>query len=89
MSNQPTTNKKPIPTFSSIEDEAHFWDTHDTTDYAFRPVQAHVAKDLSQGLTVRFDGQTLAKLRSEAAKKGIGATTLIRMWTMERLSQSA
>ncbi|MGH7454983.1 MAG: hypothetical protein ACRENG_26740, partial [bacterium] len=25
---------KPVSNFTSLEEEAHFWDTHDTTEYA-------------------------------------------------------
>ena len=76
-----------IPEFASLEEEAKFWDTHDTTDYEaeFKPVKVRFAKNLSEGITVRFDPETLAKLRAEARKKGIGPTTLARMWILEHL----
>ncbi len=80
-----TTHHK-IPSFKSIEEEASFWDTHDTADFEdeFKPVQVHF-KNLSQGITIRFDAQTLETLREQAHDKGIGATTLARMWIVERL----
>ncbi len=28
-------NKKPIPRFRTVEEEARFWDSHDTTEYDF------------------------------------------------------
>ena len=76
-----------IPTFSSREEEAAFWDTHDTTDYEpeFKPVKVRFAKNLSQPLTIRLDPETLAELREQAHEKGIGPTTLARMWLLERL----
>jgi predicted DNA binding CopG/RHH family protein len=76
-----------IPEFASIEEEAAFWDTHSTADYEdeFRPVRVRVAKKLSHGLTVRLDPETLHKLRTAAHAQGIGPTTLIRMWVLERL----
>jgi predicted DNA binding CopG/RHH family protein len=82
-----TTPKKPIPEFSSIEEEAAFWDTHSTADYehAFKPARVRFAKKLSEGLTIRLDPDTLAKVRTEAEEKGIGATTLIRMWVLEHV----
>ena len=43
------------------------------------------AKNLSQGITVRFTAETLETLRATAQKKGIGPTTLTRMWILERL----
>ncbi len=81
--------KTRIPTFSSIEEEAEFWDTHDVTDYwdELKPVKARFAKNLSHGMTIRLDLDTSIKLRSEAARKGIGPTTLVRMWVIERLQE--
>lgn len=79
--------KNRIPAFKSIEEEAKFWDTHSFADYwdGFKPVKVRFAKNLSEGVTVRFDPVTSNKLRVEAHQKGIGPTTLIRMWVMERL----
>ncbi len=76
-----------IPNFKSIKEEAKFWDTHDTTDFEheFKPARTHFAKKLEHILAVRLDSETLSKLEKEAAKKGVGPTTLMRMWTKERL----
>ncbi len=85
MTERPTKSR--IPTFPSVEEEAEFWDTHDTTDFEdeFKPVKVRFAKNLSHGLTIRLDPETLAKLRREASQKGIGPTTLVRMLVMEHL----
>jgi predicted DNA binding CopG/RHH family protein len=82
-----TTTKKRIPEFASIEEEAAFWDTHSTADYEdeFKPVRVRFAKNLSEGLTIRLDPDTLEKVRAEAHERGIGATTLIRMWVLEHV----
>jgi len=76
-----------IPPFGSYEEEAAFWDTHDTTDFeaAFRPVRARFAKNLSQTLNVRLDSDTLDTLRHAAKERGVGPTTLARMWIVEHL----
>ena len=86
---QHTTSR--IPEFSSREEEAKFWDTHDIADYwdEFKPVQVRVAKNLSKGITIRLDPETLSKIRGLAHEKGIGPTTLIRMWILERLKDVA
>ncbi len=78
-----------IPTFATPEEEAAFWDSHDFTEFLdeITPVEAQVAKNLSQGITVRFDTETLSALRTLAARMGIGPTTLVRMWVLERLQQ--
>ena len=84
-----TTNKKRLPEFASIEEEAAFWDTHSTADYEdeFKPVRVRFAKNLSEGLTIRLDPDTLEKVCAEAHERGIGATTLIRMWVLEHVKQ--
>ena len=84
-----TTAKKRISEFASIEEEAAFWDTHSTADYEdeFKPVRVRFAKKLSEGLTIRLDPATLEKVRAEAHERGIGATTLIRMWVLEHVGK--
>ena len=82
-------NKSRIPKFKNIEEEANFWDTHDTTDFEdeFKPVRTRFAKNLSHGITIRLDPKTLLTLRSYAYEKGMGPTTLARMWIIEHLKK--
>jgi len=86
------TNKKTskIPDFKNHEEEAKFWDTHSVTDFLdeFKPVEAKFAKNLSEGITIRFDKNTLEQIRTIAHKKGIGPTTLARMWILENLEHA-
>lgn len=79
--------KDQIPEFKSYEEEANFWDTHSLADYQdqLKVVRVKFAKNLSIPLTIRVDEKMLRKLREEAHKKGIGPTTLARMWILERL----
>ena len=76
-----------IPEFKNREEEAKFWDTHSIADYMdeMRPARVHVAKNLSAGLTIQFDPETVTKLRQRAQKRGLGPTQLARMWILERL----
>lgn len=78
-----------IPEFKNLEEEAKFWDTHSTVDYEheFKPAKVCFAKNLSQGITVRFDPESLAGLRELAHEQGIGPTTLARIWILEQLRQ--
>ena len=39
----------------------------------------------SSNLTIRFDEQALEELRKRASEKGMGVTTLVRMWVLERM----
>lgn len=79
--------KSRIPEFKTRDEEAEWFDTHDMADYQdeFKTVKAKFAKNLSEGITIRLDPNSLSSLRSKAQKKGIGPTTLARMWIMENL----
>lgn len=81
------THKNRIPDFKSRQEMAEWWDTHDLADYQdeFKTVRVKVAKNLSEGITIRLDSNTLNNLRLKAQKKGIGPTTLARMWIMENV----
>ncbi len=79
-----------LPRFLSVQEEAQFWQTHSPLDYrgAFREEPAEPSGRLETLLAVRFDRETVALLRKVARAKGIGATTLIRLWTIERLTEA-
>jgi predicted DNA binding CopG/RHH family protein len=89
MPKKTSSKPKRIPEFATIEEEAAFWDTHSTADFEdeFKPIRARFGKRLSTGVTIRLDPETLKKLRSMAQERGIGPTTLIRMWVLERLKE--
>lgn len=85
---RPTQSR--IPDFASKEEETAFWDSHDFTDFLdeTRPVKLRVAKNLSDGVTVRLDPRDRTELDRRAQEQGIGPSTLIRMWIKERLRQT-
>jgi hypothetical protein len=84
----PTGAHGRIPSFSNVEEEAEFWDTHDFTDYLEEAKSVTVVYGgLAERLTIRLepsDRETLAQL---SRSKGIGPSTLVRMWVKERLQQ--
>jgi len=81
------SEKRSIPEFKSREEEAQFWDTHSAADYwqESQPVKVRFARNLSEGITIRLDPETMREVREQARQKGLGPTTLIRMWVLERL----
>lgn len=85
----PTEARGAIPAFNTIEEEAAFWDTHDTTEFEdeFIPVTVRFAKNLSEGFKVRFDPETADEIRMYAHKEGVGPTTFIRMLVIKALRQ--
>lgn len=89
-----------VPEFGSYEEEATWWDNHrhlnfrdpDAPTYKSKgnpnAKSIYLAKDPLEGsMNIRFSEQDLEKIRAIANKKGIGPTTLVRMWAKERLQQ--
>ena len=85
----PTEAHGSIPAFNSYEEEATFWDTHDTTDFKQEttPVTVRSTRGLSANVQVRFDSETDHKLELLARERGMKKATLIRTWVLERLKQ--
>ncbi len=87
--------KSRIPEFRSLEEEAEWFDTHDMGDYLdeFEIVDrkdVEVAENLSnltEGFTVRLSPQDVQAIQAKARQKGIGASTLVRMWIYEHLQE--
>lgn len=80
---------KPIKPFKSLDEEADFWDTHSLVDEINEGtvVGFHQANKTGT-ITIRFQPEHLQKLRNKAFKRGIGPTTLARMWILEQLKNS-
>src|SRR3990172_10061719 len=79
--------KSRIPKFKSYEEQANWWDTHDTTEFEdeFKPVKLEVIKPLIHILGVRLDAKTIDRLSQLGDEMGVGPSTLVRMWIMEKL----
>lgn len=80
---------KPIPPFKTLDEEAEFWDTHDTTDFGKVPLLSLplLETEKEDSLTVRLQKTVKTKLARVARAKGISVGTLSRMWLIEKLSQ--
>jgi hypothetical protein len=78
----------PIPDeFSSYEEAAEFWDTHDTSDYpdAFRTVE--VKSELRQRhYEVEIDSDVVKKLRARARRKRVSLGNLASDLLRQQLS---
>lgn len=91
---QPSTKRggSRIPRFNTVEEEARFWDTHDTTEFEDELEEVSDVKFVparpKKAITVRLEDETLDLIAREARQKGIGPSTLIRMWILEHLRES-
>ena len=82
-------NRKNIPKTDSIQELAHFWDTHDLTDFEdeLEEVDEPVFELSVQLLVVLAPGE-LETLNGLAKSRGISAENLIREWVVERIDRT-
>lgn len=86
--------KLQVPNFKSIEEEAEFWDTHDSEDYPdyWQPApDVKFSKNLISvfegGETISLDTATVNAIKKIAKKKKVDTSIVARMLIRERLSQ--
>ena len=79
---------KKIPKFRSDEEAAAFGNTHSFADVARQTTAAKIrfVKKPKQSITIRLDPEDIGRVEEIAKKKGLGYTSLIRMWVKERLA---
>ncbi len=80
-----------LPKFKNEQEEAEFWDTHDSTAFLAETDEVEMAfvdaRPPKKQISLRLDPDAIDQLKSVAARKGIGYQTMIRMWVMERLTE--
>ena len=86
------TKVSKIPEFKSRAEEAHFWDTHDITDYwdEMEDVKIEFLDEpkREETITVRVQPKLKERLETTARNYGINLSTLARMWLIEKLRES-
>ena len=81
-------NTPQIPHTDSIEELAKFWDTHDLTDFAeaLEEVPEPVfERGAEETVTIPLSSSEVEAVKRLAKAKGMGHTTLIREWVLEKL----
>ena len=87
---QEKASQKRLPRFKNLDEEAEFWDKHSPLEFEDEWVevkQVKVARPLGHILAVRLDARTIDRLAEVGRAKGLGPSTLARMWLLERLEQ--
>ena len=79
-----------LPQFTNEQEEAAFWDTHDSTESLEDTAAADVtfvdARPAKKLISLRLEPAAIDRLKAIAQQKGVGYQTLMRMWVMERLA---
>jgi predicted DNA binding CopG/RHH family protein len=82
----PNGTMKPMAPFKTLEEEANYWDTHSVLDEVTEKTVVGVHRaNKEDALTIRLARSDIEQLRGEASRKGLGLSTLARMWILERL----
>jgi hypothetical protein len=72
---------------ASAPDLAAFYDRHDLTELPpGEPVDVEPARHPMVSHSIRFDRETMRRLRTMAAARGVGVTQLMREWILDRLA---
>jgi hypothetical protein len=82
-----------VPVFGSIEEEAEFWDTHDSTEFEeeWEPVEVEISPTLRNRFFLRaeVDETTLRRVRELARSHGLEAGDLVRRWIEDGLTRAS
>jgi hypothetical protein len=83
------TPPKRLPRFRSYEEEAEFWDTHDSTEFEhlFKPTRLRFAEKIEHVLMVTLDGPVLDRLIEMARSKDQGPVALAAQLIVEGLDR--
>jgi len=77
---------KPMPPFETVEEEVEFWDSHSAVGEIDKGTLVGFHRSRKSGsLTIRFQPEDIQRLREQANQRGIGPTTLARMWILEHI----
>jgi predicted DNA binding CopG/RHH family protein len=78
--------KKKIPETDSIQELAHFWDTHDLTDFEdqLEEVNEPVFEPITD-IKIHLEPDEVEALSKIARSKGISYVELIKEWVLEKI----
>lgn len=83
------SKKKPIPRFSSEEEEQAFWDEHDSTEYVewseARPVVLANLQPSTKTISLRLPEHMLEELKLLANKRDVPYQSLLKVFLAERI----
>jgi predicted DNA binding CopG/RHH family protein len=80
-----------IPSFTSEEEEAAFWETHALSEELLNEMKPHSDPRLpsprarTKPIAIRFDESTLRRVKALASRRGKGYQTLLKEFVSERL----
>jgi predicted DNA binding CopG/RHH family protein len=82
---------KDIPKFKNTQEEAEFWNTHDSTEYidwskADKAIFPSL-KFTTESISIRLPAPMLARLKELANEKDVPYQSLMKMYLSERIEK--
>src|SRR3989442_8708931 len=86
------SNLRPIPQFSSEDEEREFWATHDSTEYidwsrAERNPSFPRLKPSTRTVSIRLPESLIAALKTLANKKDVPYQSLVKIFLAEKVKE--
>ena len=79
-------NSQRLPKTDSIQELAHFWDTHDLTEFEDKLEEVgEPVFERDTDITVRLTTDDAKTVREMARVRGVPESDLIREWVLERI----
>lgn len=80
--------KRPrLPRFKSREEEAEFWDTHDSTEFEWRPARIKISENVQHTFSVPLEMDVLTRLIDTARAHEVGVGTFAAQLIAEGLDR--
>jgi predicted DNA binding CopG/RHH family protein len=77
---------KKIPQFDSIQEMAHFWDTHDLTDFEDELEEVNEPVFMRETVVkIHLPKDEVETVNKMAKSQGVEYTDLIREWVLEKV----
>jgi hypothetical protein len=78
---------KKLPFFKTEEEEAEFWDTHDSLEYSEETDELILGGPKTETLNIRLESQVKAKIEEYARLKNMDVSDMVRAWIYECLER--
>jgi predicted DNA binding CopG/RHH family protein len=81
------TDWEAIPVFSSLEEEAQFWEQHQVGQRLMQSSLAGTDTNESTTITLRIDPRMLSRLKRLARQRYLNYQSMLKQWVAERLEK--
>jgi len=83
------TDWEAIPEFSSPEEEALFWESHQLDARLMQSTLVNADNAESTTITLRMDPRMLSRLKRLARQRYLNYQSMLKQWVAERLEQES